>query len=270
MYPAREVFPSSPLEYVVVEIKYPYAPRLRQNETRDAILIELDDLLPIVKPQPHVTMTGVVGGPVSQQVEQVPRASNTSRTIGLTVMPNALTLDTTHYSTFEEFRLLVTRCLHALGKHTSPAAIERVGLRYVNEVRVPDPIEDVRDWSGWVADALVAAATVDSGHLATELQGAVQYTTGEHRKLTLRFGAVHQGSLIGDGALKRREPIKDGPFFFLDLDSYWEPPADESPSWDAEAVMTVIDELHVPVGAMFQAAITDKLRDSVLRRNPDG
>jgi uncharacterized protein (TIGR04255 family) len=269
MYAAREVFRNSPLQYVVLEIKYPYAPRLRQNSTRDAILIDLDDVLPIVTQQQHVTMSGTVGGPVNQQVEQVPHAFNAARTTRLAITASALTLDTTDYTNFEEFRKLANHCLEALSKHASPAAIERVGLRYVNEIRVPDPVKDARDWSGWVADALVAAASIDSGHQTMGLQGVVQYATGEHRSLALRFGAALDGSLMGDGPLKRREYTQSGPFFALDFDSFWEPPVDVSPSWDLESLMTVIDELHVPVGATFQAVITDKLRDSVLRRDPD-
>jgi uncharacterized protein (TIGR04255 family) len=269
MSAAREVFPSSPLQYVVLEVRYPYAPRLRQDGTRDAILIELDDVLPIVKQQQHVTMTGPVGGLVNQQVEQVPRAFNAARTTALTIMANAITFDTTDYKTFEEFRALANRCLEALAKHASPAAIERVGLRYINEIRVPEPITDARDWSGWVTDALVAAAAINSDHRAAEFQGAVQYATGENRNLTLRFGAARDGTVIGDEPLKRRESPKEGPFFFLDLDSFWEPPVDASPSWDLETVMAVIDELHSPIDATFQAAITDKLRDSVFRRDPN-
>jgi uncharacterized protein (TIGR04255 family) len=269
MYAAREIFRNSPLQYVVLEIKYPYAPRLRQNGTRDDILIDLDDVLPIVKQQQHMTMTGQLGGPVSQQVEQVPNAYNTARTTRLAITANALTLDTTDYTTFEEFRRLAYRCLEALGKHAAPAAIDRVGLRYFDEVRVPDPIKDVRDWSGWVADPLVIAASIDSGHQAVGLQGLVQYTTGQHRSLTLRFAAVPDGSMISDEPLKRRDSPQNGPFFALDFDSFWEPPVDVSPGWDLESLMTVIDELHVPVGTTFQTVITEKLRDSVLRRDPN-
>lgn len=266
MYAAREVFPNSPLEYVAAEVRYPYAPRLHQAAIRDAILLDLEDIFPILRPQQHLTVTGTLGGPVSQQVDQIVRAFSRSGTTGLGLTASALILDTTGYSTFEDFRLTLSRCLAAVDKHASPAAIERVGLRYVNEIRVPDTIKDARDWRGWISDRLVDVTTIDKQHEVVGLQGAVEYTTGNDRSLTLRFNSAQEGTVIGNEPLKRLDPQPKGPFFVLDLDSFWQPPTQASPLWSVETIIAAINELHDPVGATFQSAITDKLRDSVLRR----
>ena len=269
MYEGREIFPNPPLEFVAAEFRNPYAPRLRQQDVRDAILIELEDLFPIPRSQQQVVMTGVVGGGVSQQLDQVTRAFDRSSKIGVFVTANALTVDTTAYEEFSAFRALVNRCMAALDKHASPAAIERLGLRYVNEVRVPAGIGDVRDWGGWISDALVGAVATVPDHKAAGLQGMLQYETGANTSLTLRFAAAPAGAVIGDQPLVRRHPNPEGPFFALDLDSFWHPPAEGSPDWSVETIMTVLDQLHAPIGAAFQAAITDKLRSMVLRRNDD-
>lgn len=266
MYAGREIFPNPPLEYVAAEIRFPYAPRLHQQDVRDAILIEMEDLFPILRPQSQVTMTGVVGGPVSQQLDQVQRAFNRTSTAAMGLTTNTLTVDTTSYKEFTPFRDIVRRCLLALDKHAAPAAIERVGLRYVNEIRVPDLVEDVRDWHGWIADGLVAAATAIPDHRAAVMQGIVQYETIDNRNLTLRFLSGRAGSVIGSEPLKRRHPAVDGPFFVLDLDSFWQPGTDASPDWSVDTVMEAIELLHAPIGSAFQAMITDKLREAVLRR----
>lgn len=270
MSSGREVFPDPPLEYVAVEIRYPYAPRLRQQGVSDAILIELDDLFPILRPQPHLTMTGIVGGAVDQHVEQVTRSFNRSSTSAVSVTANALTVDTTAYQKFSPLRSIVSRCLSAVDKHASPAAIERIGLRYVNEIRVPVPIADVRDWRGWVADSLVDAAAVISDHKAINLQGIIQYEIGANRLLTLRFAAAPSGAVVSNEPLKRRRQSPGGPFFVLDIDSFWQSPSEETPNWDTEAIMSAIDQLHEPVGSAFQDIITDKLREVVLRRSDVG
>lgn len=266
MYADREVFLNPPLVYVAAEVRYPYAPRLRQQDIRDAILIDLEDLFPILRSQPQLTMTGIVGGAVSQQMDQVTRAFNRPSNAAVSVTANTLTIDTTAYEEFTEFRSVISRCLAAVDQHASPAAIERVGLRYINEVRVPENITDVREWRGWIADALVDVPAMTADYQAVNLQGAVQYTTGEHRSLTFRFAAAPAGSMIGNEPLKRRHFPPEGPFFALDLDSFWQPPPDESPDWALDTIMTVMDQLHGPIGATFQSAITDKLRDTVLRR----
>lgn len=267
MYAGREVFPNPPLEYVAAEVRYPYAPRLRQQDVRDAILIELEDLFPILRPLPQVTMTGTVGGAISQQVDQVTRAFNRSSKAGVSVTANALTVDTTAYEEFSAFRSVVHRCVAALDKHASPAAIERLGLRYVNEVRVPAAIGDVRDWHGWISDALVGAAATVLDLKAVGLQGMLEYQTGEDRNLMLRFAAAPAGAIIGNEPLVRRHPATDSPFFALDLDSFWQPPTGAPPEWSVDTIMTALDQLHAPVGSAFQGAVTDKLRDEVLRRS---
>jgi uncharacterized protein (TIGR04255 family) len=265
MYEGREVFPNSPLEYVAAEVRYPYAPRLRQQDVRDAILAELEDLVPILRPHQRLRMSGIAGGPVSQELDQVTRAFNRASTLGVAVTTNALTVDTTSYEEFPSFRSILDRCVSALDKHASPAAVERVGLRFINEVRVPAAITNVRDWHGWITNALVDAAAVNPDHEAMNLEGVVVYTTGEHRSLTFRFAAAPEGSMIGNEPLKRQRPSPEGPFFALDLDSFWQPPLEASPAWAVEMIMAVLDQLHEPVGATFQGAITDKLRDTVLR-----
>ncbi len=265
MYAGREVFPNSPLEYVAAEVRYPYSPRLRQQDVRDAILVELEDLVPILRSQQRLRMSGIAGGAVSQELDQFTRAFNRASTLAVAVTANTLTVDTTTYEEFPAFRSVLDRCVSALDKHASPAAVERVGLRFINEVRVPSAITNVRDWHGWITDGLVDVAALNPDHEAVSLEGAVVYTTGEHRSLTFRFVAAPAGSMIGNEPLKRRRPSPDGPFFALDLDSFWQPPVEASPAWAVETIMAVLDQLHEPIGATFQSAITSKLRDTVLR-----
>jgi uncharacterized protein (TIGR04255 family) len=265
MYAGREVFPNPPLEYVAAEVRYPYAPRLRQQEVRDAILMELEDIFPILRPL--LTVTGTIGGSVSQQIDQVTRAFNRPNTAGVSVTASALIVDTTAYEEFPAFQAMVGQCVSALDKHASPAAIERVGLRYVNEVRVPAVIGDVRDWRGWISDTLVGAAATVPDRKAAGLQGMIQYESGENRSLMLRFAAVPDGSVIGNEPLIRRNPGANGPFFALDLDSFWQPPTGEPPEWSVDTITSALDQLHAPVGSAFQGAITDKLRDELLRRD---
>jgi uncharacterized protein (TIGR04255 family) len=269
MYPGREVFLNPPLQYVVAEIKYPYAPRLRQPEVRDAVLLQLEDLVPILRPLPRLVMTGIVGGPVSQQMDQVNKAFNRASTLGVTVTANALTIDTTAYVEFTEFRPVLLRAVEALDQHGLPAAIERVGLRFINEIHVPAKIANVRDWHGWVAEALLAPATIDSDHEPEIIQSRVEYRIGDNRKLAFTFASASDGAVIGNEPLKRRSPPPGGPFLAIDIDSFWQPPVEASEAWHAKTVARLIDELHDPVGAAFQAAVTDKLRESVLRQPND-
>jgi uncharacterized protein (TIGR04255 family) len=271
VYPGREMFSNAPLEYVAAEIRYPYAPRLRQQETLDAVLLELEDLLPVLRSGPQLTVTAAVGrdggGGMSQQLDQVSRAFNKSSTTSVMVTATALTIDTTSYKEFDDFREMIRRAVDAVMTHAKIAAIERIGLRYINEIRVPDEVRDVRDWKNWVDESLIEVVKLGGDYAAAIAEGAVQYITGDHRRLVFRYVASLQGTgVIGNDPLKRRHPPVEAPFFVLDLDSYWQPPTDQVPDFAAETIMKAVDDLHQPIGVTFQRAITDHLRSEVLRR----
>jgi uncharacterized protein (TIGR04255 family) len=271
MYKRREVFANTPLEYVAAEIKFPYAPRLRRQDLRDAILIDLEDLFPILRTQEQVTMTGPAGGPLTQQVDQVSRGLNKASDASVLLTTTAVVIDTTAYREFSDFRRIVERCLGAVDAHVPIAAVERVGLRYIDEVRVPSPIEDARDWRGWLANSVIEMAGANPDERAVISQGAVQYSTGEFRKLVFRFASSLQGTGLSIGELlRRRRAATDGPFFLLDFDSFWEPPSDHVLDWRLDDIMAIVDSLHDPIGMTFQSVITDQLRDVVLRRKADG
>ena len=55
-----------------------------------------------------------------------------------------------------------------------------------------------------------------------------------------------------------------GPFFLLDIDSFWQP-SEVSPTLELNSVLGELDELHMPVREMFESLITEKLRKEVLR-----
>lgn len=268
MYPGREIYPNAPLEYVAVEVRYPYAPRFRQQETLDSVLLDVQDLFPIIRQQGQIRLAGAIGGPLTQQVDQVSRAFNRASTTAVLITSTALTVDTTSYTEFENFRAVVARCVQAASEHGSIAAVERIGLRYVDEIRVPSAVADARDWRGWISDDLLAGINLGGDAGASLMEGGVQFSTGNERVLAVRYVASPQGTgVIGDGPLRRRHPLTEGPFFALDLDSYWQPTPEDAPAFEPALILDTIDALHAPVGATFQRAITDRLREEVLRRD---
>ncbi|MFN2418810.1 MAG: TIGR04255 family protein [Candidatus Limnocylindria bacterium] len=67
--------------------------------------------------------------------------------------------------------------------------------------------------------------------------------------------------------LRRRHTYPAGPFFVLDFDSYWLRHPDRIDELDPQRITDLLDQLHAPVGEMFQRSITDRLRE-VLRKQP--
>lgn len=269
MYEGREVYPSAPLELVVVEVRFPDSARLRRPETLDALQLALEDVLPIRRVE-HTTTVAVTigeGQAVNEQREQVTRLLDRASTTSATIRPTALAVETTDYRDFADFRDVVDRCVNALAGQRAAPGIERVGLRYVDEIRVPVPIDDASSWEGWVSGDLLAAASLGGPNQLSELQGTMQFQTGERTGLVVRYASLNGEGVVQPAQLRRRHSHPAGPFFVLDFDSFWHRHPDRVDEFDPERIVELLDELHAPVGETFQRAITDQLRE-VLRRQP--
>ena len=80
----------------------------------------------------------------------------------------------------------------------------------------------------------------------------------------LRYGAW-EGFAVDPGGDLKRSSATPGPFFLMDIDSFWIP-IGGVPEFDVKALLTICDELHTPVGRLFERLITDRLREEILRR----
>ncbi len=268
MYEGREVFPNAPVELVAFEVRFPDSARLRQPETLDALQLALEDILPIRQVQQTMTLAVPLGGQVvGQQHEQVTLLLDRTLTTSATIRPTALTVETTHYEEFDTFREVVYRCMIALAEQRAAPGVERVGLRYVDEIRVPDPIEGVESWKGWVSDDLLAASRIGGHNSPSMLQGAMQFETGERTNLVVRYATLTGTGVVDPTLLRRRHTYPAGPFLVLDFDSFWQRPPDHFDEFDPKRIAALLDTLHAPVGETFQRAITDRLRE-VLRKQP--
>ncbi len=268
MYEGREVYPNAPVELVVVEVRFPDSARLRRPETLDALQLALEDILPIRRVEQTTTVeVPLKGATVSGQHEQVPRLLDRTATTSAAIRPTALTVETTDYRDFATFRDVIRRCSAALSEQQAAPGVERVGLRYIDEIRIPDTIDDAASWQGWISSDLLAAESLGGSQRPSTLQGQMQFETGERTKLVVRYATATGTSVVQPGPLRRRRTYPPGPFFVLDFDSFWQSAPDLIDEFDPERIGVLLDELHLPVGETFQRAITDRLREE-LRREP--
>jgi uncharacterized protein (TIGR04255 family) len=257
-YGNREVYADPPLALVAAELRFSYAPRLNRDEYRDRIIIGLDDRFPVVRPTQNVTLTIGPGG-AQGQAEQRTMLTNNTRTESVTFGPNSLAFEATDYSGFPAFLATFRQvCQTVVDAGISPV-VERIGLRYIDEIRVPGPVNGPADWSGWVHESLIDQVALGEDFSAQHAEGFVQYSLGGTRGLLFRFAAV-SGPPIVQGVLKRRRDYQDGPYFALDADASetFEPGAF---TLEVDKVAQTLEVLHDPVGHLFQRAITDKTRN---------
>lgn len=265
-----EVYPNPPLVWVTAEVRYTQSPRLRQQDTLDAIQLDLERVLPIVRDEQQVI---VQRGPQSVQApvshERAQRLLNRASTVSAVIGPQAATVETSAYTRSEDFLELVGTVAEAVTRHVSLAAVERVGLRYINEIRVPEPVTEVTEWGRWVAPQLIGAAHLANRFTTDVTQGLAQYHTGSGRQMVFRYAALPLGTVVAPSPMQRPDVDTQRPVFVVDIDSFWEAKKpDDAQAPNSEQLRVLLDKLHHPISDAFEAAITDDLRD-LMRRERD-
>jgi len=178
-------------------------------------------------------------------------------------------VETTTYEHWEDFRSgVVTLALRAIGDELGAiAGLDRVGLRYINEIRVPGAGSEAADWRDFITPELLATAALAAGQNIRTMQLALHLDRGGGAELLMRAGLL-EGHVVDDsGALRLPSPPQPGHFFLIDTDSFWSRPAayDE---WNTRRALQIADGLHDPIDDLFESCIQEKLRDEVLRRQP--
>jgi uncharacterized protein (TIGR04255 family) len=260
MYPNREVFPKSPLALVAAEIRFTDAARLRQQQTKDEVAIALEERFPFAEPLQQTSFNLTPAGPPQVQQRDGVVLKNATSSETLTILSESLTYETTAYTSFDELLDAVSAACDALVAAKVRPAVRRVGLRYIDEVRVPEPITDVRQWGKWIDRQLIGQLVVGPADVpASMAQSFSTFDLGEGRGLNFRCAALNQGPIVVPQFLMRR-PIESGPFFVLDFDGFHDFTGGEAVPLSCEVVRETLSAVHVPCGTAFQRSITDEAR----------
>jgi uncharacterized protein (TIGR04255 family) len=189
---------------------------------------------------------------------------NRQRTLSIMVSPSAVVVETSSYTQFEEFLEVIHRALQAAASAVALAGIQRVGIRYIDEIRV-EGVRGPMDWFDYINPALLCATTMDADLTPQRTEGLAEFELEDGQRTVMRFGAM-SGWVVDPGGPLRLRRSEDGPFFLIDLDSFWLSPGEGIPEFDVERVIDTVKRLRAPVRALFEASITDRLRDEVFRK----
>lgn len=265
----REVYPNAPIVLMVVEVRHAACePLERAQVTQLSTLVRDEFPLPGEINELSVELQAIPGAPPTQyqKVATFPRWTTRNRRTALTVRQNSLTIETTQYGSYERVRALLKLALQARIAVDPPPGVERIGLRYIDEIRVPAESEDGRpSWGDWVDPTLLGP--VDIGPklslVPTAGEGVIVFSNTDNRALVLRYGAQEDLAVQSTPDLRRPMP-PPGPLFKFDIDSYWQS-GDEIPEFTTDYILAQSDDLHRPVRGVFESLISDRLREEVLR-----
>ena len=260
-------FPNAPLALTVLEIRYPQLLQDVGIESSAELRSRIHDHFPLMdwiqEQQIQLNVGGLAPGH-STVNRQIPGFTSRDRFTALVIRPEALVIETTAYGGWSEhFRPLAELVISAVHECLKPDGVVRVGLRYIDEIRVPSITDAPGEWSGYVDDHLLAAANSEflpPTLMPTLWHGFVQYDAPADASLTVRYGPAEGYANQANGMTRRRNRPDPGLFFLLDSDSSWQA-TEAVPEFTKEWLLSKCDSLHTPVQAFFKAAATDALRD---------
>lgn len=261
--PGTAPYLNDALRYVAAEVRFPL---LDEGEARDlgGFREAIHGDLPIPQEEQQVSVNIGPSGPSTQQAVRQ-RYSTRDRVTSAVLGRDVLVLETTSYPGWTEFRERFVRLLEALESVRRPDGVLRIGIRFIDEIRVPS-VESVADWSGWISEGLVAPLGLDE----VEPSGAtvaLQYGTAPGFVTAFRAAPFPSGrTVLEEGPLGLPYETPDGPYFLLDTDASWADPDRQIPEFEVQSIVAILNELHAPCHRLFEAAITDRLRDEVLWR----
>ena len=259
-----EVYPNAPVVLVAIEVRHPAAPMMSTRGLARAKQL-LAEVCPLARPATVTTITATPPQPPEVTTVQVPRFMSRDRTLAVSLGTESVLVETTKHERYELLRGVLALALAARQGIEPVDGLDRLGIRYIDEIRVPDLDEGATDWGEWVDPSLVGPSALAEplGLRVEQWQGAARFTTAAGNTLVLRYGPRQGFAVDPAGDLKRPTP-PPGPFFLADIDSFWSV-GDVVPPFEPDAVLKRADELHGPVRSVFESLITERLRKEVLR-----
>ena len=256
----QKVYRNPPIAMVAVEVRHSGTDPVSEAGYT-AIRQKLRKQWPVQLPAQDVTLDFGSSGPSPVVIEYRRFASRDRRT-AIAIRPGSTTVETVDYKGWDDLQLTLRAALEVRAEVSEPSGYERVGLRYIDEVRVPGGAE-ATDWALWVHPSLLAAQPDEGVELPlSDWQGMSQFGPADGRSLVLRYGPRKGYAVEPNGPLRRPE-TPAGAFFLLDFDSFWET-SGPVPEFEPDTLMTRCDHLHAPVRRLFEGLITEKLRKEVL------
>ena len=251
----------APVVAVIAEVRFTDAPRLRRQATLDAVAIAVEGRFPVTEPLTGVNLADAGPGlPPRVEPRQGVVLRNTDSTESLTLTASTLSYETTHYTGFDAIDTAITAGCQALADARVLSGLQRVGLRYIDEIRVPQPPTDARGWSTWIDSSLLGPLAVAPEHVPSRgIQGVAAFDLGSRAGLNVQFAAFATGAATLPQHLRRR-PFQPGPFFGLDFDGFYDFGNEDFVRLDADVVTDILAKLDAPIGSAFQRAITDEAR----------
>lgn len=234
----------SPLVLVAAQINFEEVARdVSHRQARDVQRAISTDFWRKLQAAPQVRTTLTPAGAVSEPNRQAYRLLSADEAWSLVINPDSVILETREYLGWADMAVKVTAIAEAVSEVLDPAQQLRLGLRYVDQVPMPDGHES---WQGLIPDTLLGIRidrTFGDAVLGSDERHLLQVDNDV--RCMLRHG------LLAD------TEQRPGRLYLLDYDVYNE----TQRPFAAQDVTAVAETLHEYAGSLFLASVEKDLYD---------
>lgn len=239
----RRFYVTNPLRLVVCQVRFPVMHRFDEPGSLARFQDVLAERYPRSALEQQFAVTVGPGGAATAPATQYWRFQGSDEGWSVAIARDFVSLETTNYQTFEDFRSRLEEVLAAT-LAMGVTRREQLGLRYVDEIRHPEARRPA-DWRTYVNEQLLGM--VGGEELGEDVIQAVQ-------EIRLR---EDDGILVIRHGYLGVEATNNDPFYLLDVDYFDQRPL----PLDAEQVLQQIDAYHLTTHNVWETSITDALRD---------
>ncbi|MFJ5236999.1 TIGR04255 family protein [Pseudomonas sp. B21-051] len=228
------------LKQAVCELRFPTLMELGEQRAPASFVKALRKDYPLLELNNEFTL-GIGAGNTSSNIHIL---RSTKGNWSISLKENALSIETTSYSGFDNLRERVLQVLEAAEKVIDSDFFTRIGLRYINVLKSED--EEI---ISWINPALTAPIT-------SELFAGINDFGGRMQLLTEDGGCLFQHGI----QLNRSNGSPPKPDYLIDIDTY----RSEVSLKDTAAAL---DIMHRQAFDLFDWSITDKARNALSADN---
>jgi uncharacterized protein (TIGR04255 family) len=244
----EEVFlPRAPLALALAQVRFPQSPELHGEDTLARMRDSLKADYPIMREDKAVgflvTPGGLTEGP---PVERIVRFKDKPENWQFSVGQNFMSLDTTAYTTREDFASRFEKVVAATANVASPIVFDRIGIRYINRFVG----EDLGSLRNLIAEPFLGLTSLDLTPASIVLSFTQSVLHLEEANVNARWGLLPKGTAI-DTALATVEV----PSWILDVDVYQDAKGDFVPAEIGRRIRRYAEVAY----SFFRLAVTDEL-----------
>ena len=213
--PAEVPLPDAPLVRVIAQVRFPIVTSVEERSFVAPFQEAIRDSYPVMRQEAASNLLLRGGGSAAVEVHSsvVWRLHDVGQPWRVTLAADFLTLETSRYTSREDFFARFAVLLDALEAHVRPAALDRLGVRYIDRLTgaALSSLHHV------VNPALLGVLGTEAGrHARVAVSECLFDLPDEGGQLLTRWGMVPAGATIDPGAI---EPLAE-PSWVLDIDAF--------------------------------------------------